>query len=551
MSVNITYTNIHYTKQTIGAQGLNLAVPGKQLIIDSDLSLAPGKIYGLVGPNGSGKSTLLKTLRDLRRDKEDSSRAGSIGIDTFYVEQEHDMSIEEASKNPVDKVLGTNYKLTKFQDELQKTEQLLEVIDVESEQFEAVQLRYAELAEFIDSFDLDRERVKVEQILRGLGFTTQDLVKRFDEFSGGWRTRVALARALYIEPELLLLDEPTNHLDLEATIWLSEYLQSWRKTAIVVSHNIGFIEDVCDFMLAIENCKLSTYRGAYHSYKKALKEAHKTAEKEWDQYQKNLKAAQKKGAKSIADLAKKPVPVRPPKPYDGHINFGEASGDIRSNIISFNDVSFGYSDVPILQKINMGFGMGDRIVLVGPNGSGKSTLIKLITGEITPTEGEVRVHPHAVIGYYNQHFEDQLPLDLTPVEYLRAKIPHSLKQSNVDQSVRSFLGRVRLDPASHLVPIGKLSGGQKARVAIVELIFMQPHCLILDEPTNHLDLDTVESLIDGLAEFNGCIFIITHDHNLITSIDAQVKMMDPATKNISSIINSYEAYTSYVMSTLH
>jgi ATPase subunit of ABC transporter with duplicated ATPase domains len=192
--------------------------------------------------------------------------------------------------------------------------------------------------------------------------------------------------------------------------------------------------------------------------------------------------------------------------------------------------------------------MNSRIVLVGPNGSGKSTLVKLLCGEIKPSTGEINVHPQLNIAYYNQHFDSQLPLNQTPIEYLHSIIPKDfIKNGNSDQTIRSYLGKVRLEGSAHIKKISELSGGQKARVAIVKLIFKQPNCLILDEPTNHLDLETVESLIDGLKEFKGGILVITHDHNLIQEIDASILMMDPFERKIK-MIESYEKYCDYILS---
>ena len=541
---NLVAERIMFTKTTIGISSFDLAVPGKTLLTGAQLSMAPGNKYGLIGANGSGKSTLLKKLLFLRQG---NGKADSMQIDTLYVEQEYDA---DHDATPLEIVIGSNYKLQKYQQEIKRIEDLFETLTGDEEEFEALQAKHAELYDYTNAWNEDKERATVIKILMGLRFTDSDLSRPFSEFSGGWRMRISLARSLYLQPDLLLLDEPTNHLDFEAIIWLNSYLQTWKGTVIIVSHNIGFINDVCDYILAIESQKLTQYKGNYTSYKRAHENKHKEAVKAWEAYEKNLKALKSKGDKKKTEefLAKTGVVHRPPKPFDGLIEFGEPT-PLRGNIIAMEKVCFGYTpDKPVISNVSIGIDSDSRIVLVGPNGSGKSTLVKLMTQEIVPTSGEVNFHTHARIGYYNQHFEAQLPLDRDPVDYLSSMIPNSLiGAGGPEQSVRSFLGRVRLEPSAHKKLIGELSGGQKARVAIVQLIFMQPNCLILDEPTNHLDMETVEALIDGLSEYAGAVVVITHDHNLIEAIDARVVMMDPATKCINTKIASYDAYCTYVL----
>jgi len=539
---NLVAERIIFTKMTIGISSFDLSVPGKTLLTGAQLSMAPGQKYGLIGANGSGKSTLLKKLLFLR---EGNGSDNSMQIDTLYVEQEFDA---DPTAVPLDIVLGANYKLQKYQQEIKRIEDLFDVLTGDEEEFEALQAKHVALYDYTSAWNEDKERATVIKILTGLGFTETDLARPFSEFSGGWRMRISLARSLYLEPDLLLLDEPTNHLDFEAIIWLSNYLDTWKGTVIIVSHNIGFINDLCDYILAIESGKLTQYKGNYDSYKRAYTNKIREAEKAWESWDKKLKDLKKKGDKKKTDEHLAAAVPRPPRPFDGLIEFGDPD-KLRGNIISMDNVSFGYSpDKLVLEAVTLGIDSESRIVLVGPNGSGKSTLVKLMTREIEPTAGEIAFNGHARIGYYNQHFEAQLPLDQTPVDYLRSMIPNSfVGTGGPEQSVRSFLGRVRLEPSAHKKLISELSGGQKARVAIIQLIFMQPNCLILDEPTNHLDIETVEALINGLREYTGGVVVITHDHNLIEAIDARVIMMDPATKCINTKIDSYDAYCKYVL----
>lgn len=541
LASNLTYDKFTITNETISINSFDINVPSKQLFKNANLQLSPGKKYGLLGSNGSGKTTLLLNLLHLRnQDNQESNK-----IYTLYVDQE----IKLDQRNPIDFILDSNYKQSNIQKSIDHMNNLLEGDTLEDEEIESYQQKIEDLSNIISNWNSEKEQSEIIKILLGLGFSQNDLTKESQLFSGGWQMRISLARSLYLDPDLLLLDEPTNHLDLEATIWLTNYLDTWKHTAIIISHNIGFINDVCDYILNIENQKLAMYKGNYFSFKKAYNIKLVTAEKEWETYNKKVQALKKKGNKKDSDdFIKKNHIERPPKPFDGVIDFGEPDL-IKSNLITMTNVSFGYSDDNlILSDIDFGIDMNSRIVLVGPNGSGKSTFVKLLSGEVKPSQGEINYHSQLNIAYYNQHFDSQLPLNKTPIEYLHSIIPKDfIKNGNSEQTIRSFLGKVRLEGSAHTKSIGDLSGGQKARVAIVKLIFKRPNCLILDEPTNHLDLETVESLIDGLVEFKGCILVITHDHNLIEQINANIVMMDSINKKIKNI-DSYESYCDHILS---
>ena len=545
---NITFDKYTYTSDTIGINEFDLAVPGKELLVNSKLSMSPGSKYGLIGPNGSGKSTLLKKLVELRNETNAQGTHG-FKISTLYVEQE----IELDNRSPIEFILDSNHKQRFCESELDRINQLIESDEFESldaNECECLQNKADELTQIIKLWNPDLEKVNVIKILKGLGFSDTDLTKESNLFSGGWQMRISLARALYLEPDLLLLDEPTNHLDLEAIIWLSDYLNDWNHTAIIVSHNIGFLNDVCDYILNIENKKLFNYKGNYHMFKMAFEAKLREADKEWEKYDKKLKDMKKKGAEKskVTDFIKTSEVKKPEKTSSVSLKFKELP-KIKSSIISLNNVSFGYDESKeLVSNVSAGIDMDSKIVLVGPNGSGKSTLIKLMVGEIKPISGEVYVNPHCRIGYYNQHFENHLPLDQTPIEYLRSIIPEDfVRNGAIDQSVRCYLGQVKLETSTHNKKISELSGGQKARVAIVKLVFQKPHCLILDEPTNHLDIETVESLIDALSDFKGGILVITHEPELIEKIDARLWVMDPETKNINTRIDCYQDYCKYIL----
>ena len=536
---NFIYDKLTYTSDSISINNFSLSVSGKSLFQDSPLIVSPGNIYGLIGKNGCGKSSLLKqlSLTNLFADNK---------IRVLYVEQELDIS----DKNPVDIIFSSNSKLAYITEQIDMIEKEIKFLQDKEEPIyeddlllENLMNKYQEFQNQIIGFNKEAEISKIKSILYGLGFTHESMEQSSSIFSGGWRMRISLARALYIEPDLLLLDEPTNHLDLEAIIWLSNYMESWKGVAIIVSHNIGFLNETCSQIMNIENLKLVTYRGNYTMFKKSLEQKQKNQIKIYDAYEKKLKEFKKNNSSKSAvdEFIKKNQVLKPEKQYYVKINF-QPSNSFKSHVIKLEDLCFSYSDKEILKNVEIGIDMNTRATLVGLNGSGKSTLMKLISGEIKPSSGTVWIQNNLRIGYYNQHFEEQLPMDKTPIEYLIDRIPDNLKDGNREITVRSYLGNVKLEGNAHNKKINELSGGQKARVALVKLIFQQPHVLLLDEPTNHLDIETVEALINGLKDFNGGILLITHEPELINSLESELWIMDKNTKQVCKYLNSYENY---------
>ena len=533
---NFTIGKLNYTEDSISIDKFSLSVAGKTLFKDSPLTISPENIYGLIGKNGVGKSSLLKQLALTNIFSENKIRV-------LYVEQELEMD----DNNPVDFIYKSNVKLCALTNEQVKIEEQLEEENSDDD-FDELNKRYEEILTEIGGFNKEGETGKIKSILKGLGFTNDTMEQSCKIFSGGWRMRISLARALYLKPDLLLLDEPTNHLDLEAIIWLSNYLSTWEKIAIIVSHNIGFLNNCCSYILNIEHQKIVPYKGNYALFKLSLKQKLKEEAKVYDAYEKKLKDFCKKHAKNATEefIKKHQVP-KPEKLYEVSINFLEV-GQFKSHIIKMEDISFGYqSDKPILNGVNIGIDMQTRATLVGPNGSGKSTFIKLMTNENIPISGNVWFQNNIRIGYYNQHFTENLPSYLTPIEYLKDLIPKSLKATDKEAMVRTYLGRVKLEGSAHTKLIKELSGGQKARVAFIHLIFQEPHVLLLDEPTNHLDIETVEGLIDGLKEYTGGIILITHEPELINALDLELWVMDPKKQTVERSKYTYEDYCNKIL----
>ena len=536
---NFTFDKLIYTSDSITINNFSLSVAGKNLFQDSSLIISPGNIYGLIGKNGCGKSSLLKqlSLTTLFADNK---------IRVLYVEQELNIT----DKNPVDIIFSSNSKLAYITEQIEIIEKEIKSLQDKEEPIyeddlllENLMNKYQEFQNQIIGFNKEAEIGKIKSILHGLGFTHDSMEQSCTIFSGGWRMRISLARALYLEPDLLLLDEPTNHLDLEAIIWLGNYMESWKGIAIIVSHNIGFLNETCSQIMNIENLKLVTYRGNYTMFKKSLEQKQKNQTKTYDTYEKKLKEFKKNNSSknAVNEFIKKHQVPKPEKMYNVKINF-QITNVFKSIVIKLEDIYFSYGEKEILNSVDLGIDMNTRATLVGLNGSGKSTLMKLISGEIKPSSGTVWTQNNLRIGYYNQHFEEQLPMNKSPIEYLIERIPDNLIEDNREITVRSYLGNIKLESSAHNKKINELSGGQKARVALVKLIFQQPHILLLDEPTNHLDIETVEALIKCLKNFNGGILLITHEPELINSLESELWVMDKNTKQILKYLKSYDNY---------
>jgi len=535
---NFTYEKFTYNVNILSINNFKLSIGQKTLFDDSSLSFSYGQRYGLIGKNGYGKTSLLKQFKYICN--EDKLRI-------LYVEQE--LILDE--RKPVQFIIDSNIKLKFYQDRVNLLQTKFD--NDESEFNEEIYKELEDAQINLDSFNPDKEESLINKILFGLGFTKEMLDQSSNLFSGGWQMRLSLARSLYLEPDLLLLDEPTNHLDLEAIIWLSDYLQTWKKIAVIVSHNIGFINYVCTYTMNIEDRKLITYKGNYNKFKNTFTKKMAEMKKEYDKFDKKLKEAKKKGLTKdkLTEFIKKNEVPRPYKDYDIKIEFLDTR-KYNTPVIKINNLSFSYGNKKILDDVTLGLSMDSRVTLVGLNGCGKSTLIKLIKGEIKPDDGEIFIQHGIKIGYYNQHFDQQLPFNKTPIEFLQDYAPSSEligKDINKYEIVRNYLGKIKLESSAHNKLIGELSGGQKARVAFVKLIFERPQILLLDEPTNHLDIETVETLIESLETFEGGILLITHEPEMIERLSNQIWMLNKNTQKIITNIESYDQYCNIILET--
>ncbi|XP_072406268.1 ATP-binding cassette sub-family F member 1 isoform X6 [Chiloscyllium punctatum] len=532
----------------IKLERFSISAHGKELFINADLLIVAGRRYGLVGPNGKGKTTLLKHIQN---------RVLNIppNIDVLLCEQE----VRADDTAAVDAVLKADTKRLKLLEEEKQLQALLEKGDDQAG--ERLQKVYEELR----ATGAAAAEAKARRILAGLGFTPEMQNRPTKKFSGGWRMRVSLARALFMEPTLLMLDEPTNHLDLNAVIWLNNYLQTWKKTLLIVSHDQGFLDDVCTDIIHLDAQKLFYYRGNYNTFKKMYQQKQKELLKLYEKQEKRLKDL-KAGGKSTKQAEKQtkealtrkqqkcrkknqdeesneaPELLKKPREYTVKFTFPNPP-PLSPPILGLHAVDFAYENQKLIFKnLDFGIDMDSRICIVGPNGVGKSTLLLLLTGKLTPTAGEQRKNHRLKIGYFNQQYADQLNMEETATEYL-------MRNFNLPyQDGRKCLGRFGLESHAHTIQISKLSGGQKARVVFAELACRQPDVLILDEPTNNLDIESIDALADAINVYKGAVIIVSHDARLITETNCQLWVVEERTVN--QIDGDFDDYKREVLEAL-
>ncbi|XP_037119498.1 ATP-binding cassette sub-family F member 1 isoform X3 [Syngnathus acus] len=533
----------------IKLERFSISAHGKELFVNADLLIVAGRRYGLVGPNGKGKTTLLKHI---------ANRALSIppNIDVLLCEQE----VVADDTPAVQAVLKADTRRLKLLQEEKQLQARLEKGE------DSVADRLDKVYEELRVIGAAAAEPKARRILAGLSFTPEMQNRPTKRFSGGWRMRVSLARALFMEPTLLMLDEPTNHLDLNAVIWLNNYLQGWKKTLLIVSHDQSFLDEVCTDIMHLDNQKLYYYRGNYLTFKKMYVQKQKELQKQYDKQEKKLKDL-KAGGKSTKQAEKQTKEaltrkqqkgkkkggqeeesheatelLKRPKEYTVKFTFPNPP-PLSPPILGLHSVDFSYDGhKPLFRNVDFGIDMESRICIVGPNGVGKSTLLLLLNGKLNPTKGEMRKNHRLKIGFFNQQYADQLNMEENPTEYL-------MRNFNLPyQDGRKCLGRFGLESHAHTIQISKLSGGQKARVVFAELSCRQPDVLILDEPTNNLDIESIDALSEAINEYKGAVIIVSHDARLITETQCQLWVVEDY--SVNQIDGDFDEYKREVLESL-
>ncbi|KAJ9661187.1 ABC transporter ATP-binding protein arb1 [Neophaeococcomyces mojaviensis] len=516
-----------------------LVFHGKVLITDSTLEVNYGRRYGLLGENGCGKSTLLKAI-----DKRE------------YPFPDHvDIYLLNEGAPPTDHG-ALEWVVREAQKEVERLDNLAEEI-LEKEGPESLALM--DIYERAEAMDPSTFETRASLILTGLGFNKKTINKKTKDMSGGWRMRVALARALFVKPSLLLLDDPTAHLDLEACVWLEEYLKKWDKTLILVSHSMDFLNGVCTNMIDMRMKKLTYYGGNYDSYIKTRTEQETNQQKAYLKQQEEIAHIKKfiASAGTYANLvkqAKSRQKILDKMEADGFIQpvhvdrvFTFRFADVEKlppPVLSFDDVTFSYSGEKrdtLYENLDFGVDMDSRTALVGPNGVGKSTLLKLMTGKLSPISGVISRHTHLKLGMYSQHSADQLDLTKSSLDFVRDKYPD---KSQDYQYWRQQLGRYGLSGEAQTALMGTLSEGQRSRVVFALLAIESPNMLLLDEPTNGLDIPTIDSLADAINAFDGGVVVVSHDFRLLDKIAKQIMVCE--NKTITRWEGSIGEYKNYL-----
>ncbi|CAD6265115.1 unnamed protein product [Miscanthus lutarioriparius] len=503
----------HPLSRDIHIESLSLTFHGHDLIVDSELELNYGRRYGLLGLNGCGKSTLLTAIgcRELPIPEH---------MDIYHLTHE----IEASDMSALQAVVSCDEERVKLEKEV-------EILAAQDDGGGDALDRVYERLEAIDASTAEK---RAAEILYGLGFNKQMQAKKTRDFSGGWRMRIALARALFMNPTILLLDEPTNHLDLEACVWLEETLKKFDRILVVISHSQDFLNGVCTNIIHMQNKKLKLYTGNYDQYVQTRSELEENQMKQfkWEQEQiasmkeyiarfghgsaKLARQAQSK-EKTLAKMERGGLTEKVVRDKILVFRFTNV-GKLPPPVLQFVEVTFGYTpDNLLYKKLDFGVDLDSRIALVGPNGAGKSTLLKLMTGELVPLDGMVRRHNHLRIAQFHQHLAEKLDLDMSALQYMMKEYP-----GNEEERMRAAVGKFGLSGKAQVMPMRNLSDGQRSRVIFAWLAYRQPQLLLLDEPTNHLDIETIDSLAEALNEWDGGLVLVSHDFRLINQVAHEI-----------------------------
>eukprot|EP01038_Epipyxis_sp_PR26KG_P006661 gene6661-9142_t len=530
----------------IKINAFSLALHGAVLVEDTVIELNQGSRYGLLGRNGCGKSTFLKCLA-----------AREVPIPKHF-----DIYLLAHEAPPSDRT-ALEYVIDSAREEVARLDQMIENILVdEGPESELL----PDLYEKLDELDPSTFETRASTILVGLGFKASasdsqggsTIHKQTKDMSGGWRMRVALSRALFIAPSILLLDEPTNHLDLEACVWLEDYLSTYKKILIVISHSQDFLNGVCTDMMVMQQKQLKYWSGNYDAYTKTRSEQETNTIKLYKKQQAEIAEIKQFIAScgtyaNLVRQAKSRQKILDKMEADGLIEmpfeeplfrfkFADA-GNMSPPLISFSEVAFSYSGKKkdyLFQNISFGIHPSSRIVLVGPNGAGKSTLLKLICCENAPTEGIVSTRSGLSIGRFHQHSAEVLDLEKSPVDYLQSKYQEKYPANRLEEW-RAVVGNYGIPKEYHLEPIKCLSDGLKTRLVFCEISLLNPHLLLFDEPTNAADMEMIDSMADAIKAFNGGVVVISHDFRLLQQIAEEIWVIDRGLHVWDGDIRSYKA----------
>ncbi len=507
---------------------------GGRIILDRAIAALPtGARVGLIGRNGAGKTTLMKVIAGLSEPDEGSiemPRSSRIG----YIAQE----TPSGTTTPFEAVLAADIERAALIAEEERTSD---------------HHRIADIHERLIAIDAHSAPARAARILVGLGFDEDMQHRPLDSFSGGWKMRVALAALLFSEPDLLLLDEPSNHLDLEATMWLETFLKATRSTMVLISHERDLLNNVVDYILHLEGGKTTLYPGGYDAFERqraerlaqlasarAAQDAQRARLQDYVA-RNSARASTAKQAQSRAKMLQKMQPIAAIS-EDPSLSFDFPNPDpLKPPLVTLDMAAVGYeAGKPILERLNLRIDPDERIALLGRNGNGKTTLARLLSAQLPAMAGTVAASGKMRVGYFTQYQVEELDRDDTPLEHMT----RLMKGANPG-AVRSQLGRFGFSGAKATTKVGKLSGGERARLALALITRDAPHMLILDEPTNHLDVDAREALVQALNAYTGAVVIVSHDRHMIQLTADRLVLIDGGTA--TEFTGSLDDYTDLIL----